>query len=198
MTPNRQLPRAPSGTQRASLSRLESGAAACSSCLRRWWNRAGSAFPARLRRSWPRPSSGEGGNAALYRAFLQVTNGWRWPEPLLLLPSEQVDLYQTKDPEQAQGLAELPVGQDGADLLEVAHRVYGDDQDPMYFRGAYVHTALQIIEAVTGFGYEVYLLNLEVVSLEGEWEAWLVSTKNLGSFAGRPSGRCCGRSSPAS
>jgi HEAT repeats/SMI1 / KNR4 family (SUKH-1) len=117
-----------------------------------------------------------------YREFLQVTNGWRWPEPLLLFPIEQVDLYQTKDPDQAQGLAELPVGQDGADVSEEAHRVYGADQDPMYFRGAYVHTALQISEAVIGFGYEVYLLNPGVVTPAGEWEAWLVSTKNLGVF----------------
>jgi hypothetical protein len=65
----------------------------------------------------------------------------------------------------------------GADLSEAAHRVYGVEQDPGQFRGAYVRTALQISAPSEDFGYEVLLLNPEVLTPEGEWEAWLVGTK---------------------
>ena len=46
-----------------------------------------------------------------YREFLQVTNGWRLPWMTIsrLLPIEQVDLFQARDPNAAEGWAALQV-----------------------------------------------------------------------------------------
>ena len=40
-----------------------------------------------------------------------------------------------------------------------------------------MHAALQISTPSEVFGYEVMLLNPEVITPEGEWEAWLVGSK---------------------
>jgi hypothetical protein len=112
-----------------------------------------------------------------YRAFLQVTNGWRGPEQYRFLPIEEVDLFRVNEPDEAAGLAAMALDTAGADLSEAAHRVYGADQDPARFRGAYVRTALQISAPSENFGYEVMALNPEVVTPEAEWEAWLVGSK---------------------
>lgn len=108
-----------------------------------------------------------------YRQFLCVTNGWRPIPGEPLLPIEQVDLFWIKEPEWAQAWV------DGweADLTEAEHCVYGKQQKAGYYRRAYLLTAFQVGEAEDGY---VYLLNPEVVTPEGEWEAWLLGAKLTG------------------
>lgn len=110
-----------------------------------------------------------------YREFLQLTNGWPCGLTQPLLPIEQVDLFQVKDPDYARAWIE---DREGLDLSEADHRVYGEQQDPMYFHFAYLQTALQISKQQDGY---VYLLNPEVVTPEGEWEAWILGHKILGA-----------------
>jgi SMI1 / KNR4 family (SUKH-1) len=105
-----------------------------------------------------------------YRQFLHLTNGWRPIPGEPLLPTEQVDLFWIKEPD----WAEAQVDDWDADLTEAEHRVYGEQQDVISYRRAYLLTVLQIGEAQDGY---VYLLNPEVVTPAGEWEAWLLGNK---------------------
>jgi hypothetical protein len=74
------------------------------------------------------------------------------------------------------------------DLSEEAHRVYGEDQDTASFRRAYLRTAVPIGEpGPLAQGDTTYLLNPEVVTPEGEWEAWLLNSKMLGAMRWRSS-----------
>lgn len=56
------------------------------------------------------------------------------------------------------------------DLSVEKHLVYGDEQDPAAFRLAYLQAALQLGEVSDG---AVFLLNPEVQTSDGEWEAWI-------------------------
>ena len=47
--------------------------------------------------------------------------------------------------------------------------VYGKDQDPVTLRVEYLQTALEISDVGDS---AIYLLNPQVVTEEGEWEAW--------------------------
>jgi hypothetical protein len=110
-----------------------------------------------------------------YREFLQLTNGWPFGLTEPLLPIEEVDLFQVKEPELAQSWLE---DREEFDLSEADHRVYGKQQRVSFFHYAYLQTALQISEQEDAY---VYLLNPEVVTPEGEWEAWILGSKILGA-----------------
>ncbi|GHO72198.1 hypothetical protein KSC_110900 [Ktedonobacter sp. SOSP1-52] len=112
-----------------------------------------------------------------YRKFLQLTNGWPCGLTEPLLPIEQVDLFQVKEPDYARDWIEN-WDWEMFDLSEADHRVYGKQQESSYFHAAYLQTALQISEQQDGY---VYLLNPEVVTPEGEWEAWILGSKILGA-----------------
>ena len=47
--------------------------------------------------------------------------------------------------------------------------MYGQEQDPITLRVEYLQTALQISDVGDS---SIYLLNPQVVTEEGEWEAW--------------------------
>ena len=55
------------------------------------------------------------------------------------------------------------------DLTHQEHCVYGDDQDCVNFRSAYLAGCLQISNDSEG---GVFLLNPSVKTNDGEWEAW--------------------------
>jgi hypothetical protein len=111
-----------------------------------------------------------------YREFLQVTNGWRggWM-PHWLWPLEEVEPFCTREPDWAKVWLE---GRGQADLTEAEHLASRARHDPVHFRRAYLRTAIQVSEAWDG---NVYLLNSEVVTAEGEWEAWLFGNKLPGA-----------------
>jgi hypothetical protein len=105
-----------------------------------------------------------------YRAFLKVSNGWRFPSasifdlrPLAMLTwfreqnQDWIDAYA--DPS-----AELPP------ISDEEYLVYGEKQDCVNFRPEYMQTALQISEIGDS---AVVLLNPKVVTADGEWETWL-------------------------
>lgn len=56
------------------------------------------------------------------------------------------------------------------DLPVEKHLVYGDEQDPAVFRLTYLQATLQIGEVNDG---AVFLLNPDVQTADGEWEAWI-------------------------
>ncbi len=111
-----------------------------------------------------------------YRAFLQLTNGWPFGLTEPLLPIEEVELLQVKEPDMVR--IWLEDQQEEPDLWEAAHRVYGEQQDTSWFRRAYLRTAVQISAQEDGY---VYLLNPEVVTPDGEWEAWILGSKIAGA-----------------
>jgi len=104
-----------------------------------------------------------------YRAFLKVSNGWRFPSVSIfdLLPAEKVVWFR----EQNQDWIDAYAGP-AADLPPISDQeyfVYGAKQDCVKFRAEYLQTALQVSDEGDS---AVVLLNPKVVTPEGEWEAW--------------------------
>jgi hypothetical protein len=104
-----------------------------------------------------------------YRAFLSVSNGWRFPSAwiLNLLPSAKVQWFR----KQNQDWIDAYVGPSAAlpPLSDDEYFVYGRDQDCVKFRTEYLQTALQISDACDR---GVVLLNPKVITPDGEWETW--------------------------
>lgn len=124
------------------------------------------AAEARLGRSLP-PS---------YRAFLAVSNGWRRTTPFIdaVWPTEQIEWLSVASPEF------LPAWMEGVTAFGVPepipdadYFVYGGAQREYAIRHEYFETALQI----SAWGdAAVYLLNPQVVTPAGEWEAWFFAS----------------------
>jgi hypothetical protein len=104
-----------------------------------------------------------------YRAFLAVSNGWRYASISIfdLLPVAKLAWFREKSQDWIDAYvgpsAELPR------LSDKEYFVYGDKQDCVKFRTEYLQTALQV--SAEGDS-AVVLLNPEVVTNEGEWETW--------------------------
>jgi len=104
-----------------------------------------------------------------YRSFLSVSDGWRHPGPYIydLWPVEQVAWFAERNQEWINAYvephAQLPY------LSDEEYLVYGEKQDSVMFRAKYLQAALQISDEGDS---AVYLLNPQVVTQEGEWEAW--------------------------
>jgi hypothetical protein len=106
-----------------------------------------------------------------YSAFLATSNGWRCPSTSIprLWAAEEIERLAVTDPDAIDGWSEHtePVG--NADYF-----VYGDQQQPHNFSPDYLKRALQISEQEIA-GSAVYLLVPDVVTPEGEWEAWMLA-----------------------
>ena len=106
-----------------------------------------------------------------YRAFLATSNGWRCPSTSIprLWAAEEIERLAVTDPNVIDGWSEHtePVG-------DADYCVYGDQQQPHNFRPEYLKRALQISEKEIA-GSAVYLLVPDVVTPEGEWEAWMLA-----------------------
>ena len=104
-----------------------------------------------------------------YRAFLKTSNGWRFPCVSIfdLLPAGKLAWFR----ERHQFWIDAYIGPmaGSAPLSDKEYLVYGPNQDCVQFRAEYLQTALQISEVGDS---AVVLLNPEVVTPEGEWEAW--------------------------
>ena len=104
-----------------------------------------------------------------YRAFLKVSNGWRFPSVSIfdLLPAAKVAWFR----EQNQDWIDAYVGPSAAlhPISDKEYFVYGAKQDCVKFRTEYLQTALQVSDVGDS---AVVLLNPKVVSPQGEWEAW--------------------------
>jgi len=116
-----------------------------------------------------------------YRAFLKVTNGWRQTTPfinrlwsvkglewLTVRHQAWIDTYL----ERAGLTAEAAnAGSLTPSIPDAEYFVYGDDQDCSKIRVEYLQTALEISQQGES---AIYLLNPQVVTADGEWEAWFL------------------------
>lgn len=107
-----------------------------------------------------------------YRAFLSVTNGWSVLTQFAgqLWSTNEVGWLRDKDPM----LIDICAADD-EDVPDVEYFVYGKQQDAGILRTRYFHTALQISNPQYLDG-ECYLLNPQVVTPDGEWEAWFFAS----------------------
>jgi hypothetical protein len=113
-----------------------------------------------------------------YRAFLKVSNGWRQITYFIerLRPVEEIDWYYVRH--QALIDAMIQGARDGASqtgrgisISNEDYFVYGEGQREV-FRLEYLQTVLEISESTES---DVFLLNPQVVTAEGEWEAWFLA-----------------------
>jgi hypothetical protein len=121
---------------------------------------------------------------ASYRTFLAASNGWRQCGAFIykLWPCSEVRWFRERNqewidayvhPEDSGIEVVYPEGQSPPQprpLTDEEYLVYGEGQDPCRFRTEHLQTALEI-SAVGDSA--ILLLNPEVISDAGEWEAWL-------------------------
>lgn len=118
-----------------------------------------------------------------YRAFLKVSNGWQETTPFIqnLGSTEDISWFATQYPDwlnqwmrRYRVAPASPVNGAAAALPVSDHQyfVYGDAQDCRKLRVNYLKKALAISAASDA---SIYLLNPEVVTEEGEWEAWFLA-----------------------
>lgn len=105
-----------------------------------------------------------------YREFLTVSNGLRSTSEygIQFDSTEEVDWYAPGNQDFIDELIETwqtPV-------TDEEYFVYGDSQSEFSFRPEYLQTALEISSEDMGF---IYLINPQIVTFDGEWEAWFCS-----------------------
>ena len=113
-----------------------------------------------------------------YRAFLQASNGWRQTGPFIwrLWSTEEVDWFAARNREWIDAYTE-PAG-DLDPVPDERYFVYDETQDTIDFRPEYLRTALEISDRGDA---AIYLLNPEIVTPEGEWEAWFLANWKPGA-----------------
>jgi hypothetical protein len=115
-----------------------------------------------------------------YRAFLKVTNGWRYTTPFIyrLWPVEAIALFSERRREwldaflmqHDESYLNYPRAQSHyTEILDDEYLVYGDEQDCSKLRLEYLFSALEISDRGDA---SIYLLNPKIVAANGEWEAW--------------------------
>lgn len=128
-----------------------------------------------------------------YREFLQVTNGWRQTAKRAdtfnhrLWSTEDIDQFAVRHPQWVKSFSEQTETVDTTfgdefqewddqwqcvGVPEHEYFVYGEEQDPRKLRFEYLKTAIEISDV--GFD-SIYLLNPQVITSEGEWEAWFLA-----------------------
>lgn len=104
-----------------------------------------------------------------YRAFLAASDGWTIFGAFIdtVFSVGAVDWLEALDPGYS-----LAFTRDAAPVPDDRYFVYGPEQDTISIRPEYLRTALQ----VSAWGdAAVLLLNPQVVTPEGEWEAWFLA-----------------------
>ncbi|WP_346292196.1 SMI1/KNR4 family protein [Sphaerothrix gracilis] len=121
-----------------------------------------------------------------YREFLMVTNGWRCPTPFIhrILPIESVTWFRVNHSHWIEEFVyrhlsrhQTNAAKNGSSasldaLSDTAYFSYGDHQDCSKLRIQDLWTALEISSKGDA---SIYLLNPQVVTSGGEWEAWFFS-----------------------
>ena len=107
-----------------------------------------------------------------YKNFLMASSGWIHITMFtqFLSPKETNWFYET-DREWVNTWNEA-----GGDyeVSDDEYLVYGPQQDPIHIRGKYMKSCLKISTDQDGY---VFLLNPEIVTDDGEWEAWAFGRK---------------------
>jgi hypothetical protein len=132
-----------------------------------------------------------------YRDFLKVTNGWRQTTPFIyqLWSTAEIEWFAVRHRAWIDCFVERFVAQgarepstngfghavtngagryrdrpsDTASISDAEYFIYGEAQDCMALRVGYLQTALEISPKGDS---AIYLLNPQVITPEGEWEAW--------------------------
>lgn len=114
-----------------------------------------------------------------YRKFLKVSNGWRQTTHFIdrLWSTDEIDWFarrhqdwinryvQQQHPNSSSNGREVA----GLSISDSEYFVYGEQQDCRKLRSEYLQTALEISDKRDA---AIYLLNPQVISESGEWEAW--------------------------
>lgn len=121
-----------------------------------------------------------------YRSFLSISNGWRPFSNFIecLLPVQKIERYRDADPEDLALLQEC-FQQD--DVSDEDYLDYADDKHVEALRHRYYPESLLVGKMWDGGGGELVLLNPQIVSPDGEWEAiffanWIPGNQRYGSF----------------
>ena len=101
-----------------------------------------------------------------YREFLTVTNGWRQTTPFIdrLWSTEEIEWLSVRNQE----LIDIWM-EDPSPVSDEEYFNYGAGQRSEFLRSEYLQTALEISDWGDS---AIYLLNPQVVTPAGEWEAW--------------------------
>lgn len=104
-----------------------------------------------------------------YKQFLAVSNGWRESGGFIyeVWPCAKVDWFRVQNQDWIDAYTEPAKGDPPLPVSE--HCVYGPDQAPWKFRLEFLQSTLLISDRGDD---AVYLLNPEVKTASGEWEAW--------------------------
>lgn len=111
-----------------------------------------------------------------YRAFLAVSNGWRTTGPFIdrLWSSTEVDWFSVRNQDWIDIWTEDPMP-----VSDEEYATYGDRQDAGAIRTEYLPTMLEVSDVGDA---AVILLNPQVVTPEGEWEAWFFASWIPGAY----------------
>ncbi len=118
-----------------------------------------------------------------YRAFLKASNGWKETTPFIkhLWSVDKIAWFAETHPEWFQQWLERYDNSPSSDINGTASQstitdeeyfVYGEEQDCRQIRVNYLETALEISEVNDA---ALYLLNPDVMTEDGEWEAWFLA-----------------------
>ncbi len=88
--------------------------------------------------------------------------------------SDQVQWFRDQDPQWIAAWTDYAY-----EVPDEEYFVYGEEQDCVNLRREYLKTALAISE---GIDSAIYLLNSQIVTEEGEWEAWFFSNTLPGAY----------------
>ena len=111
-----------------------------------------------------------------YREFLKFTNGWRDTGHFIpaIWSTEEVEWFAVRNQDAIDSWleGERYGGTEPPPVSDDEYLSYGaDGADGGAFRSEYLQTALEISDREVA-GTAVYLLNPQIVTPEGEWEAW--------------------------
>ncbi|MBN3926743.1 MAG: SMI1/KNR4 family protein [Nostoc sp. NMS4] len=109
-----------------------------------------------------------------YREFLKVTNGLNFVSiyGFKFYSTDEIYSYTEGVPDSAEAWIEA---YEVDPLTDEEYFVYGKEQDPNYFRPKYMQTALEISDCDCDYNNDngVCLLIPQVITSDGEWEAWI-------------------------
>lgn len=117
-----------------------------------------------------------------YRRFLQVTNGWRQTTPFInhLWSTDEIEWFTTRHQAWIDTLvakadpSSTHSSNHNSAPLSISNEeyfVYGEEQDCSKIRTEYLHHTLEISDRGES---AIYLLNPQVITTAGEWEAWFL------------------------
>ncbi len=115
-----------------------------------------------------------------YREFLAVTNGWRRTSPFIdrLWSTDEIEWFPVRHQGWIDDLRSVEPVDGPTPFSEEEYLVYGPGQNTLLAPLEYLETALDISDLGDA---AVYVLSPQVVTAEGEWEAWFMAAWSAGA-----------------